>query len=95
MTGVSMEDGGLHFDGAALAEVAAGDQEDVDRAVEHQDLPPDIARIGRIRPGTMRSGVLRTPIVAKPCGDRSWSGNYRRLPPSGGCRGKSSNSRSA
>ena len=31
------------------------------------------------------------PIAAKPCGDRSWNANYRRLPPSGGCHGKSSN----
>ena len=47
--------------------------------------------IAACRRGTTPNAVRPMPIVAKPCGDTSWNTNYRRLPPSGGCHGKSSN----
>jgi hypothetical protein len=47
--------------------------------------------IAGYRRGTTPIGVRPTPTVAKPCGDTSWSTNYRRLPPFGGRREKSFN----
>ena len=57
-------------------------------------LEPLARRTVRSEPiavGRRRHVVRPMPTAAKPCGDRSWSTNYRRLPPSGGCREKSSN----
>jgi hypothetical protein len=38
-----------------------------------------------------RTSHLQSRRSHKPCGDRSWNTNYRRLPPSSGYHGKSSN----
>ena len=51
--------------------------------------------IAACRRGTTPIAVRPMPIVAKPCGDKSWNTNYRGLPPSGGCREKSSSCRNA
>ncbi len=48
-----------------------------------------------VRRGTTPTAVRLMPIAAKPCGDKSSSTNYRRLPPSGVCLGKSSSSPNA
>ena len=55
----------------------------------------DNSAIAACRPGTTPIAARRMPIAAKPYGNKSWNTNYRRLPPSAGCRTKSSSSHNA